>query len=70
MYQVEKGVPISPANNRRGRPAIVPPMDVGDSVLVESINKANTVFAALSSRGQKVTMRKQADGSYRVWRIA
>ena len=63
--KIEKGIPIPPL----GRHAIYPwdAMEVGDSFLApRSVNSA----IASKRRAPKVfAIRKQPDGSFRIWRV-
>ena len=63
---IEKHIPL-PTNKRRGVPAILETMEVGDSVLVETRTLANW-FGAARILGFKLVMRKQDDTKHRIWR--
>ncbi len=64
---IDKDIPI-PTSKRRGIPAILETMNVGDSVLIES--KTFSGWHHASKRfGFKLVMRKQDDTKHRIWRI-
>lgn len=67
---IEKGVPIPQKNGPRsavGR--TVEQMEVNDSVLVDTVGKAQNLLKAGKVRGRKMTFRK-VDGGWRIWRIS
>lgn len=68
--KIQKGIPAPVPG--KGRPAKYPTagMEVGDSILVGSVNEASAVMQAARRRGWKFTRRKVAPGQYRIWRIA
>lgn len=78
--KIEKGV-VSSGLTGRGRGGRYPwhQMEVGDSFQVPSDVSPNSAYglareanvsAALAGSGKKFTVRKQADGTYRCWRLA
>ena len=70
-YVIEKGVSITKVINRVGRQAKYPfrAMEIGDSI---AGSKAIMIAARdwFRNNGRKCVIRKQPDGSYRVWRTA
>ncbi len=72
-FSVESNIPLTPP--QIGRRSVYPfgSMKVGDSFVADALNK-NRVASAMSRDGErnnrKFTMRKQPDGTIRIWRIA
>jgi hypothetical protein len=68
--KIDKGVPIQPRRqcvSSKYRRAFSL-MEVGDSFSVDALNQAIAAKATAKKDGYKTAVRKQADGSYRVWR--
>ena len=68
--KIEKGIPLPPL----GRPPIYPwqEMEVGDSFLVSSShNRIHNIAYATNKHlsPKRFAVRRQPDGSYRVWRV-
>ena len=68
--KIEKGIPLPPL----GRPPIFPwqEMEVGDSFLVSSShNRIHNIASSTHKRYplKRFAVRKQPDGTYRVWRV-
>jgi len=73
--KVEKNVPLPPRGHGSGRGPSATTlaalnMEAGDSAGDLSGTTAATITTAMREAGYKVAQRKQADGTYRVWRIA
>ena len=67
---IEKDVPVP--QRRGGRASKLDPlldMEVGDSVAVDNYRDAASAQMFLSRHERVVTVRKQPDGTYRIWRI-
>ncbi len=67
---IEKDVPVP--RRRGGRSSKFDPlldMEVGDSVAVDNYRDAASAQMFLSRHERVVTVRKQPDGTYRIWRI-
>ncbi len=67
---IEKDVPVP--QRRGGRASKFDPlldMEVGDSVAVDNYRDAASAQMFLSRHERVVTVRKQPDGTYRIWRI-
>ena len=69
-YKIEKG--ISMPNQRHGGSSAFKQlrdhMEVGDSVIVDSLNKYQAMFAYFRKHGRKVAYRKLNENEFRVWR--
>lgn len=69
-FMVEKGVPISKSRTSKYD---VPPMEVGESILIPKGTGMKTSHSAVKNairmRGEKFLSRQQPDGSMRVWRV-
>jgi len=70
-YKIEKGVPI--IERKYGRSSAFKQlrdyMEVGDSVVVDSMNKYRAIYAYFEKHGRKVTYRKLSKNEFRIWRI-
>jgi hypothetical protein len=73
MYQIEKGIPIperKPLNEGRSPLRLaLEQLEIGDSLVVDRKMEASPHPMAKQA-GIKVTMRRQSDGTTRVWRVA
>ena len=69
-YKIEKG--ISMPDRRHGRSSAFKQlrdhMEVGDSVVVDSINKYRALFTYFERHGRKVACRKIGENEFRIWR--
>jgi hypothetical protein len=68
--EIEKDIPLP--RRRGGRVSRFDPlldMEVKDSVRLENYREAASAQMFLSRRKMYCTMRKQEDGTYRLWRI-
>lgn len=74
MYAIEKNVPVPPRNaaiNEKARKYPFPSMEVGDSFTTEDTKVRGAAYQwGTVNGGKKFSVRKQGDGSFRVWRIA
>lgn len=69
-YKVEKNVPL-PRHNKGGYFApLVNEMEVGDSVVIPTIELARRLRVSISNRGFSASVSRQVDGSFRVWKKA
>jgi hypothetical protein len=72
VFKIEKGVELPP---ERQSASTYPwrQMEIGDSFVIEKslVGRASVAAAYFSRRnpGFKFTMRKQADGTRRIWRV-
>lgn len=67
---IEKDIPVP--RRRGGRSSRFDPlldMEVGDSVALDNYREAASAQMFLTRRERVMTMRKQPDGTYRIWRI-
>jgi len=67
---IEKDIPVP--QRRGGRASKFDPlldMEVGDSVVVDNYRDAASAQMFLSRHERVMTMRKQEDSTYRLWRI-
>lgn len=74
MIRIDKNIPIPP-KVYRGRPSRYPfaDMAIGDSFATEHTHASKispSCAHATKTLGFKFSVRKQADGTIRVWRIA
>jgi hypothetical protein len=75
-FAIEKDVPIPPGNYRNGgRPLLRygwPRLEIGDSVVVDTMAAAKSAREWGMRHGCKFVVRKQAERPYgfRVWRVA
>ena len=67
--KIEKGVPIPEARRTSHIRQLAKQMQVGDSVVVPTVEAGNSLYSHLRSIGHKSTSRKLSDGTYRLWRI-
>jgi len=44
-------------------------MEVGDSVVVDSVRKVNAIGSYFYHHGRKICQRKIDENQYRIWRI-
>lgn len=77
MFKIEKGMPIIGEKAIRGESKYpIRHMEIGDSFLIptDEITASSGMAARVAPQakryGFRLTVRKQKDGSYRVWRIA
>lgn len=73
--KIEKGIPLTSSYNiRNGRKYPFNEMEPGDSFSIPAEIYSNKIGDAARSYGnkhsQKYAIRKQADGSFRCWRIS
>ena len=69
--EIEKNIPIPEQHKYGKNKAILQKMEVGDSFLLKNqTSNPNQVWNTVASRlRMKITVRKVADGQYRVWRV-
>ena len=69
-YKIEKGIPMP--DRRHGATSAFKQlrdhMEVGDSVVVDSLKKATTINTYFIRHGRKTSQRKIGENQYRVWR--
>lgn len=63
---IEKGIPVPPTNGPNA--LIISNLEVGDSFLTDK--QLPAFMDAAKRRNFKLLQRKQADGKFRIWRIA
>ena len=66
--KIEKNIPL-PENKRGKWLTSLKDMEVGDSVALDNYREAASAQMFLTRRERVMTMRKQPDGTYRIWRI-
>ena len=66
MYEIEKGVPIP--DGRAAYPFEA--MEVGDSFVAANKWVGRSAWSWGRARGKKFSVRKQPDGTVRIWRVA
>lgn len=64
--KIDKGIEIPVLGELAAQ---LQPMEVGDSVVVETTSQASSILTTLRRSNRKGTQRKLEDGAYRVWRI-
>ena len=71
MYTIDKGVPVPERiNHVKGVWApVLAAMEVGDSVVVASRKESDRLLSAIRNAGFKNCVRKQDDGTFRVWKL-
>ena len=67
MIEIEKNVPLFPRKTNTKYPFAE--MKVGDSFVIPPRPKTPILQGYAKTFGIKITIRRQPDGSYRVWRI-
>lgn len=67
--KIEKNIPLT-SLRRAGVIDIIKEMQVGDSIMVKTLQNASTLYATGYKIGFKMTKRVQEDGTYRVWRVS
>jgi len=69
-YKIEKG--ISMPDRKHGRSSAFKQlrdhMEVGDSVVVDSLNKYRALFTYFQKHGRKIACRKIGENEFRIWR--
>lgn len=68
-YKVSSRITM-PTNTGRGRAAIYkfPELEIGQSFLVTTIQEVNAARNRYYRVDQKIIVRTESDGSYRIWR--
>jgi hypothetical protein len=67
---IEKDIPVPQRRGgRSSRFDSLLDMEVGDSVALDNYREAASAQMFLSRHERVMTMRKQEDGTYRLWRI-
>lgn len=69
-YKIEKGIPVSGSRGQWTR--LAESMMVGDSVKIESENRATSLYYAIKRSGFDSKMRAlngEDKGKYRVWKL-
>lgn len=68
--KIDKNIPIPTTHHSNSKYAIViDKMEVGDSVLVETVTARNSFYQGMKRRGYKAVSRKVTDQGYDVYRI-
>jgi len=68
--RIEKNIPITlPRARENGYASLVREMEVGDSVLCQTMKEIISVRAAIYRTGYKPIVRKQPDGTWRLWKV-
>ena len=69
--KIDKNIPIPSTRGSRtsGIRDAARRMNIGDSVVLDSLEAASSFRASINPIGMKVTIRKLEDGKYRAWRI-
>lgn len=75
MYEIEKGIGIPRMHRKRSEEHPFDIMDIGDSFLVQSLDKErakvmNRLTSLAQHRKPKKFATRSVDGGIRVWRIA
>ena len=69
-YKIEKG--ISMPDQRHGGSSVFKQlrdhMEVGDSIVVDSLKKTMAIYAYIERHGRKIASRKIGENEFRVWR--
>lgn len=65
--EIQKNVRIPYKNNQKFY-ELVDKMEIGDSILFEKLNEANSLRACLRRNGFKTAIRKEGDNQFRVWK--
>jgi len=68
-YKIEKGITIPKKKLNPITEQLYDEMEVGDSVVVDSVRKATAINAYFVRRGRKTSQRKIGKNQYRLWRI-
>ena len=70
--KIEKNIPIPITHHSNSKYAkIINQMEVGDSVVIETVAARNSFYQGMKRRGYKAVTRRVIDqgyGVYRVWR--
>jgi len=69
QFKIEHNVPLPGGPAARGNKYPVVQMKVGDSFVVPKGKVFNDLYGYARKARVKVTVRKQEDGSNRVWRV-
>jgi len=68
--RIDKNIPVPRRQVKKATWAtLVDKMDVGDSVLVNSVAERSALTNAIKIQGYEVTTRKE-DDKFRVWRLS
>ena len=71
MYTIDKGVPVPEKSH--GYKGVWSPvlgaMEVGDSIVVATRKESDRLLSAIRNAGFKNCVRKQLDGTFRVWKL-
>lgn len=73
MFKVRKKVPVPSIVTNRKSKYNWPALEVGDSFVMsaEEVKRAGSLARQhYADLGQSITIRRQADGTYGVWRLA
>ena len=70
--KIEKNIPIPTARHSYAKHvSVIDKMEVGDSVIVETVAARSSFYQGMKRRGYKAVSRKVTDqgyGVYRIWR--
>jgi hypothetical protein len=67
--QIDKGIPIPKKGLNTQLTALIPEMEISDSILAESRSQVSSIQSVARRLGFSTIVRKQKDGKYRLWRI-
>ena len=68
MYRVAKNIPMPIANTGRAAMYEFPELEIGHSFLVMTEKEVNAARNRFYSKKQSVSVRREDDGSFRIWR--
>ena len=68
-YKIDKNIPMPEGHELSTRNQVAGQMEVGDSMLIEDISKVVAVRTFLKKKDRTIAMRKQTNGTYRIWRL-
>lgn len=70
QMKIDKNIPVPRRQVKKATwAALVDQMDVGDSVLVNSVAERASLTNAIKAQGYEATTRKE-DDKFRVWRLS
>ena len=69
-YIIDKNVPVPSKTHFRGRwDPVLKAMEEGDSISFATRKESDQLLSALRNKGFHNCVRKQSDGSFRVWKL-
>tara|TARA_R110001583_G_scaffold102756_2_gene249419 strand:- start:489 stop:701 length:213 start_codon:yes stop_codon:yes gene_type:complete len=66
--KIEKGIPMPKKKSFR-KYAWLDEMEIGDSVLVNTVKEVDIIRAQIRNQGKRSERRKVEEGGYRIWRV-